>query len=138
MIIYKFLDKYIILILSKVLRWSIVILWNIQPSILIFIVSVSIFQPFNFLAFLRCIIYLVIYYLFYSRFITYSGVRQQSLVWEKYTILHEPLLFNDVCIIERETYNICLGGAHGVTVIIVGNGHGDMNSNHGRDRLHFT
>ena len=31
-----------------------------------------------------------------------------------------------------------LGGAHGVMVIIVGNGHGDMSSNPGRDWLHFA
>ena len=30
------------------------------------------------------------------------------------------------------------GGAHGVMVIILGNGHGDMSSNPGRDWLHFT
>ena len=30
------------------------------------------------------------------------------------------------------------GGACGVMVIVVGNGHGDTSSNHGRDWLHFT
>ena len=30
------------------------------------------------------------------------------------------------------------GGARGVIVIIVGNEHGDMSSNPGRDWLHFT
>ena len=30
-----------------------------------------------------------------------------------------------------------LGGARGVMVIVVGNGHGDTNSNPGRDWLHF-
>ena len=30
------------------------------------------------------------------------------------------------------------GGARGVIVIVVGNGHGDTSSNPGRDRLHFT
>ena len=30
------------------------------------------------------------------------------------------------------------GGAHGVMVIIVGNGHGDTSSNPGQDWLHFT
>ena len=30
------------------------------------------------------------------------------------------------------------GGARGVMVIIVGNGHGDTSSNPGRDWLHFT
>ena len=29
------------------------------------------------------------------------------------------------------------GGARGVVVIVVGNGHGDMSSNPGRDWLHF-
>ena len=29
------------------------------------------------------------------------------------------------------------GGAHGVMVIVVGNGHGDTSSNPGRDWLHF-
>ena len=31
-----------------------------------------------------------------------------------------------------------LGGARGVMVIVVGNGHGDMSSNPGQDWLHFT
>ena len=31
----------------------------------------------------------------------------------------------------------CLGGARGVIVIVVGNGHGDTSSNPGRDWLHF-
>ena len=30
------------------------------------------------------------------------------------------------------TYDSC-GGARGVVVIVVGNGHGDTSSNHGRD-----
>ena len=30
------------------------------------------------------------------------------------------------------------GGARGVMVIVVGNGHGDTSSNPGRDFLHFT
>ena len=30
------------------------------------------------------------------------------------------------------------GGARGVMVIVVGNGHGDMSSNPGQDWLHFT
>ena len=31
-----------------------------------------------------------------------------------------------------------IGGARGVMVIAVGNGHGDTSSNPGRDWLHFT
>ena len=34
--------------------------------------------------------------------------------------------------------NHVLGGARGVMVIVVGNGHGDTSSNRGRDWLHFT
>ena len=30
------------------------------------------------------------------------------------------------------------GGARGVMIIVVGNGHGDTSSNPGRDLLHFT
>ena len=33
---------------------------------------------------------------------------------------------------------VTLGGARGVMVIVVGNGHGDTSSNPGRDWLHFT
>ena len=33
---------------------------------------------------------------------------------------------------------VYLGGARGVMVIVVGNGHGNMSSNPGRDGLHFT
>ena len=36
------------------------------------------------------------------------------------------------------TANNCSGGARGVMVIVVGNGHGDTSSNSGRDWLHFT
>ena len=36
---------------------------------------------------------------------------------------------------ERNIYN---GGAHGVMVIVIGNGHGNMSSNPGWDWLHFT
>ena len=35
-------------------------------------------------------------------------------------------------------YKYIYGGARGVMVIIVGNGHGDMSSNPGWDWLHFT
>ena len=35
-------------------------------------------------------------------------------------------------------YIFIFGGAHGVMVIVVGNGHGDTSSNPGRDWLHFT
>ena len=35
-------------------------------------------------------------------------------------------------------YNEHSGGACGVMVIVVGNGHGDTSSNPGRDWLHFT
>ena len=31
-----------------------------------------------------------------------------------------------------------IGGARGVMVIVVGNGHGDTSSNPGREWLHFT
>ena len=34
--------------------------------------------------------------------------------------------------------NQILGGARGVIVTVVGNGHGDSSSNPGRDWLHFT
>ena len=33
---------------------------------------------------------------------------------------------------------LSLGGARGVIVIVVGNGHGDTSSNPGQDWLHFT
>ena len=34
--------------------------------------------------------------------------------------------------------NYILVGAHGVMVIVVGNGHGDTSSSPGQDWLHFT
>ena len=34
--------------------------------------------------------------------------------------------------------DLWIRGAHGVMVIVVGNGHGDTSSNPGRDWLHFT
>ena len=33
---------------------------------------------------------------------------------------------------------VLIGDAHGVMVIVVGNGHDDTSSNPGRDWLHFT
>ena len=41
------------------------------------------------------------------------------------------MLTNGTCINQN-------GGARGVIVIVVGNGHGDTSSNPGRDWLHFT
>ena len=40
------------------------------------------------------------------------------------------------CCYPREV--IIPGGAHGVMVIVAGNGHGDTSSNPGREWLHFT
>ena len=39
------------------------------------------------------------------------------------------------CLLSRKLFT---GGARGVIVIVVGNGHGDSSSNPGRDWLHFT
>ena len=39
---------------------------------------------------------------------------------------------------EWELSNWHEGGARGVVVIVVGNGHGNTSSNPGRDWLHFT
>ena len=35
-------------------------------------------------------------------------------------------------------HGLPFGGAHGVMVIVIGNGHGDTSSNPGWDWLHFT
>ena len=46
-----------------------------------------------------------------------------------------------VCLQENQELCILIifwGGARGVMVIVVGNGHGDTSSNPGRDWLHFT
>ena len=40
--------------------------------------------------------------------------------------------------ISLSNHIIFYGGASGVMVIVVGNGHGDTSSNPGRDWLHFT
>ena len=45
------------------------------------------------------------------------------------TVIFQTILFS---------ISIVFGGAHGVMVIVVGNGHGDTSSNPGRDLLHFT
>ena len=44
----------------------------------------------------------------------------------------------DCFIYELKKWYATFGAACGVMVIIVGNGHGDMSSNPGRDWLHFT
>ena len=43
----------------------------------------------------------------------------------------------DIYLVKRY-YQFFWGGARGVMVIVVGNGHGDTSSNPGRDWLHFT
>ena len=50
----------------------------------------------------------------------------------------ETLLNGLVRIISDIIMTLIFGGACGVMVIVVGNGHGDMSSNSGRDWLHFT
>ena len=68
----------------------------------------------------------------------------------------KPSLYMRVCMCVYETEYVCtrvyvfglislfngistlFGGARGVVVIVVGNGHGDTSSNPGRDWLHFT
>ena len=35
-------------------------------------------------------------------------------------------------------YSLCLRGVYGITVIVIGNGHGGSNSNTGWSWLHFT
>ena len=42
------------------------------------------------------------------------------------------------CLIKLSSLNQSKGGARGVMVIVVGNGHSDTSSNPGRDWLHFT
>ena len=46
----------------------------------------------------------------------------------------------EIELFDHSTVDIQLqnGGARGVMVIVVGNGHGDMSSNPGQDWLHFT
>ena len=39
---------------------------------------------------------------------------------------------------EDDSSALKIGGARGVMVIVVGNGHSDTSSNPGRDWLHFT
>ena len=52
-----------------------------------------------------------------------------------FLILFLLKFWNIYCL--RLVTSICNGGARGVVVIVVGNGHGDMNSNPGCDWLHF-
>ena len=52
-------------------------------------------------------------------------------------------LWRTKCDIIWIVLNICdraiiYGGAHGVMVIVIGNGHDDTSSNPGQDWLHFT
>ena len=44
---------------------------------------------------------------------------------------------SDATTIDNKKKKLC-GGAHGVMVIVAGNGHGDTSSNPERDWLHFT
>ena len=40
--------------------------------------------------------------------------------------------------VQKMMHYLHLGGARGVMVIVVGNGHADTSSNPGRDWVHFT
>ena len=52
--------------------------------------------------------------------------------WLKFLSTHY-VHWSEMVIISRQ-----MGGARGVMVIVVGNGHGDTSSNPGRGGLHFT
>ena len=64
-------------------------------------------------------------------------------------LLHGHTLVGWWCLMAYQSYELfnaksftyiyeSYGGAHGVMVIVVGNGRGDTSSNIGRDWLHFT
>ena len=63
-----------------------------------------------------------------------QGTVQKTQFWSHYQMLNEQ---TRIGLRKLDAYN-SLGGAHGVMVIVVGNGHGDTSSNPGRDWLHFT
>ena len=71
----------------------------------------------------------------------------EAFFWESIRAVVANLLDCDITISEFEhnsryyilvQTNTVYGGARGVMVIVVGNGHGDSSSNPGRDWLHFT
>ena len=58
--------------------------------------------------------------------------------WKKTLIIHNKDMYAHGavrCVMHTIGGN---GGARGVMVIVVGNGHGDTSSNPGQDWLHFT
>ena len=57
---------------------------------------------------------------------------QQQLAHDFYQSLVESMIRHS------QTITDVHGGARGVMVIVIGNGHGDMSSNPSRDWLHFT
>ena len=62
-------------------------------------------------------------------------------MWGYFLICSNPnhhFEFNAHSRIQSSSSSSCHGGASGVMVIVVGNGHGDTSSNPGRDWLHFT
>ena len=59
-----------------------------------------------------------------------------SLIQDLILFIFSALMFLKTNIVEA--YITIGGGAHGVVVIVVGNGLGDTSSNPGRDWLHFT
>ena len=92
--------------------------------------------------------------LWWLRKSNHRKITEKSLMCtEKYVVIKEILTMGEiwVCHYEQEFKRQCmlwnmkrpttigfLGGARGVVVIVVGNGHGDTSSNPGRDWLHFT
>ena len=62
----------------------------------------------------------------------------QSL-FESYQRLKNKKTVLDAFLLNTQSYKVgIIGGANGVMVIVVGNGHGDTSSNPRRDWLHFT
>ena len=72
------------------------------------------------------------------------NIKENCFVLDSNTRNYLTVSKNSVCVCVCVFLNLLLyarkkiGGARGVMVIVVGNGHGDSSSNPGRDRLHFT
>ena len=76
----------------------------------------------------------------YSRLCCLSGLQRENQRKRKERQVFKPCQRTKKAV-ELESdgdTNWSYGGARGVMVIVVGNGHGDTSSNPGRDWLHFT
>ena len=76
---------------------------------------------------------------FFAHTVIYFGNKLANQIQNSKNLKEFQIQLNDFRNSDKKKcVHIPLRGAHGVMVIVVGNGHGDTSSNLGQDWLHFT